>query len=95
MGKTLTFTFQKLPVMIPAVMHKEIRFEATPLIIKPEATRFEPTITILRQPNFSTRYAEIGPIQSSIPIWVEATMEAVARPVPNVIMNSPRNMPNE
>ena len=85
----------KIPVTIPAVTYKKTNLVAKLLIIKPHDAKSEPEITILRQSNFSTRYDAIGPVASISPIWVEATMDVVACPVPNASMNSGRNTANE
>ena len=71
----------KLPETTPAQMNKVGKFGAMPLIIKPVAARIVPTKITLRQPKLSTRSAAIGPMQSAIPICVDATIEATVRPV--------------
>ena len=71
-----------LPVMTPALTKKIAKFGAVPLMIKPMTEITEPTQITLRHPNFATRSAEIGPIQSIVPILVENTKEVIERLVP-------------
>ena len=85
---------QKIPLKNPAVEHKVAKFGDTPLMIKPVDARMEPVMAVLQQPTLSTRYAPIGPTKYNTPVWVEDTMEVTAWSVPNVSMNSLRNMPN-
>ena len=40
-------------------------------MIRPVAATIEPKMVILRQPNFLTRLAAMGPTQSDTPIWTE------------------------
>ena len=80
--------------MTPAQAKKMVKFGAKPLVTKPMTARIVPTKMTLRQPNLSTRSAESGPTQSTIPICVDATIEETVRPVAKDSMISLRKMPN-
>ena len=84
-----------LPVMTPALRKKIAKFGTVPLMIKPMSEITEPTQITLRQPNLATRSAEIGPMQSIVPILVENTREVIERLVPYVSDISLKKIPNE
>ena len=84
-----------VPAKNPFVINNVAMFGETPLTMMLVAEMMDPATIITRQPTLLTRFAAIGPIKNKTPHLSDPIMEVADRSVPNVSINSPRNMPND